>query len=349
MGGLLVNAMMKSALFTFTLAGLLTSGCDREAAPRVDDPDSIPATVRVQTLVARPLDVTEEVLGTVRATLHARLEAKVSGSILDMRVTPGQEVRTGDLLLRLDLPEGRAQLDQALALQSRATNDLRRYRALLERNAVTQAEFDAIQSGARVAEAAVAEAESMLAYADVLAPFDGVITRKLADVGDLAAPGRSLLEMEDPTTLRLESNVGEALIDRIQVGQTLLVHIANQAGPLPATVSEKAPTADPVSRTLVVKLDLPPTPGLRSGLFGRVRVPVGTSERLILPASAVIRRGQLEYVFAAVEGRARLRLVRTGARRGDEVVLLSGAAEGDQVVVSGVTGLRDGRRLNIQP
>ena len=109
------------------------------------------------------------------------------------------------------------------------------------------------------------EAKTMLDYTLIVAPFDGVITRKLADVGDLAAPGKPLLQMENPDTLRLESDVPEALIDNVKLGDKLAVRIAGVASEIEGTVAEISPAADPNSRTYLVKLDLPGATGLRSG------------------------------------------------------------------------------------
>ena len=142
----------------------------------------------------------------------------------------------------------------------------------------------------RVAKAAVIEAETTLGYAKITAPFDGVITRKLADVGDLATPGKPLLEMEDTKSLRLEADVPEAIIEHLELGAKFNVRIASQPNELEGVVSEIAPAGDPNSRTFVVKLDLPPSAGLRAGQFGRVAIPVSETAALRVPASAVIER-----------------------------------------------------------
>jgi RND family efflux transporter MFP subunit len=171
----------------------------------------------------------------------------------------------------------------------------------------------------------------------------------MADVGDLATPGKPLVELEDPAALRVEAAVGEALISHVHLSQTVDVQVSNLAEPLRGTVVEIAPSADSASRTFLVKLDLPPTSGLRAGSFARVAIPIGDTEVLTVPAEAVIRRGQLEYIFVAVDGRAQLRLVKSGARHGDEVELLAGASAGDRVVVSGGSTLQEGQPLQIQP
>ncbi|MEW6156199.1 MAG: efflux RND transporter periplasmic adaptor subunit [Verrucomicrobiota bacterium] len=305
------------------------------------------ASVRVQPIAPGKHQITEEVVGTVRARTRAVLEAKISGRIERMLAAPGQAVRLNALLVQLDVQEIRARLEQARAQHEQAERDLKRYEILIEQNAITRQEFDAAQARQRVAKAGVAEAETLLGYAQITAPFDGVITRKFSDVGDLALPGKALLELEDPTALRLEADVSEALIDWIQPAQTLNVRVQKET--IGGRVAEIAPAANPATRTFLVKLDLPAWPGLRSGAFGRVAVPLGESQTLRVPVNAVVRRGQLEYIVIANAGKAQLRLVKTGKMHGMEVELLAGATAGERVVISDPTMLRDGQPLQIQP
>ena len=329
------------------LAALVLNGCGRK--PGGNPADFLPAVI-VQAQIAESKNrvATEEVVGTVHARLHSVIEAKVSGKIEQMLVVPGQNVKAGELLVQLDAREVQAQLDQALAVRQQAENDLKRATDLIQQKILSPSEFDAAQSKFRVTDAAAAAAKTLLGYTKVAAPFDGVITRKDADVGDLAAPGKSLLEMEDARDLRLEADVPEALVDKIALGDKLPVRVGVQETNLEGTVSEIAPSADPNSRTFLVKLDLPPASGLRAGQFGRVAVPVGETSALRVPATAVLQRGQMELVFVVANGHAQLRIVKTGKRVGDEVELVSGVDAGEQVVTVGTATLTDGQPVEIK-
>lgn len=337
-----MNLIGSWAFIVLLAAAVMFSGCSRqhEAPVGVNLPT---ATVRVQTIQNATQPAFEEVMGTVQAKLRATIEAKVPGRIDTMPVSLGQTVKAGDLLAQLDVREVRAKLDQAKASREQAERDFDRISALLEKQAVTQAEYDASQARYSIAKAAVDEAESMLAYARVVAPFDGVITRKLADVGDLAMPGKPLLEMENPSALRFVADVPDAISDRVKAGAHLAVKIGNERGPIEGEVSEIAPAADPINRTLQVKLDLPPTPGLRSGQFGRLAVPLSEASTIQVPVSAVVQRGQMEIVFVVKDQKAQLRLVRTGKRFADKVELLSGVSPGEEVIVEGAQTITDGQ------
>jgi len=325
--------------------GLLGCGKKHEPAGATSLPT---ATVRAHTVESKKRVATEEVVGTVRAKLRSVIEAKVSGKVDQMLVVPGQQVKTGELLAHIDAREVQARLDQAVALKQQAEADLKRFASLLEQKILAQAEYDNAQAKARVAQAAVVEAEALLGYTKVVAPFDGVITRKHADVGDLATPGKPLLELEDPHTLRLEADVPEAVVSKVALGDKLTIRIAALESELEGVVSEIAPTSDPGSRTFLVKLDLVPKPGLRAGQFGRVAMPVGETLALRVPAGAVLLRGQMEIVFVVGDGHAQLRLVKTGKRFGDEVELISGVSAGEKVAVEGVASLVDGQRVEVK-
>jgi RND family efflux transporter MFP subunit len=236
-----------------------------------------------------------------------------------------------------------------VAVRQQAEADLKRLASLYEQKILSPAEFDSAQARARISTASLAEAETLLGYTKVTAPFSGVITRKYADVGDLATPGKPLLEMEDSTALRLEADVPEAVVGKLKLGDKLPVRISALENGLEGIVSEIAPAADPNSRTFLVKLDLPNVPGLRAGQFGRVAMPVGETSALRVPISAVVQRGQMEIVFVVSDGKAQLRLVKTGKRIGDEVELVSGVSAGEKIVTENAAGLIDGQPLTVKP
>jgi RND family efflux transporter MFP subunit len=337
-----------ASALTIALALLCSSGCHQ----KVESPSSenlSPALVRLQRVESKNHAATEEVVGTVKAKLHASIEAKVSARIEKMLVAPGQTMRAGEMLAQLDGREIQARLDQALALREQFGRDSERLRRLLTENAVSRQEFETVESRYHVATASVTEAQTMLAYTKIVAPFDGVVTRKLADVGDLASPGRALLEIDDPKALRLEADVPEALIQRVQLGAKLGVRGASQGDTIVGVVSEIAPVADPASRTFNVKLDLPAGASLRAGQFARVTVPLSETKALTVPISSVVQRGQMELLFVAVNKRAQLRLVKTGKRIGEDVEVVSGITPGETVVCEDANQLRDGQPVEAKP
>lgn len=339
--------MKQILLLIFLVPGFFVAGCRKPAGTDRAELSSVP--VRVLTVLRQSRAATEDVVGTVRPKLSAVIEAKVSGRIEQMLVVPGQSVKAGERLVQLDAHEIQSRLDQAAAARQQAESDFERASDLKAQKILSQSEFDSAQSRFRMASAVEAEAKTMLGYTEMLAPFDGVITRKLADVGDLAMPGKPVLQIENPDTLRFEADVPEALIGNVKLGDRLAVQIATLTNELAGVVAELAPAADPNSRTSQVKLDLPSVSGLRSGQFGRVAVPVGEVSELRVPVSAVVQRGQMELVFVVSAGHAQLRLVKTGRTVAGEVEIVSGLDSGEQVVVESLAGLADGQPVTAKP
>jgi RND family efflux transporter MFP subunit len=324
-------------------------GCGSKAQKNNASVSNLPVVpVQVQTVENKSRRMTDEVVGTVRAKRHATLEARLSGRIAEMPVSLGDAVQKGQVIARLDAAEVAARLEQARASLDEANRDWKRVSALFAQQSVTRAEYDAAQTRRQIAQAAVAEASAMMSYVDITAPFNGVVTKKWADVGDLAAPGKPLLDVEDPSALQFLADVPDTLVGNLKPGDQLAVRIGADTNEMAGTVAEISPAADPGSRTSLVKLNLPEAPGLRSGRFGRVAVPVGDVTSIHAPVSAVIQRGQMELVFVVTDGHAELRLVKTGQRIGDEVEVVSGLNSGEQVVTEHASELTDGQPVTIQ-
>ncbi len=329
--------------------GLVPLASCHKAEPAKEAPTLPEVTVRVQAIEEKSHPVVEEVVGTVRARSRAAVEAKTSGRISRMLVDLGQKLKKDDLIAEIDAQEVKAQLDRAVANRDQAARDLQRYTDLLKKQVTSRQDFDNAESRFRVADAAVKEAETMKGYLQVRAPFDGVVTRRIADTGDFATPGKPLIELENPDSLRFEADVPAMLIDAVRPGQEVTVTVSSLAKPVAGRVAEIAPTADPNSRTFLVRIDLPQTAGLRAGQFGRAAIPVGESVSLRVPVDALVVRGQMEMVFIREDSRIRLRLVKSGKTIGDEVEILSGVSRGESVVSRDAGALVDGQPAKVQP
>lgn len=310
---------MKTTRILTALVVALAFGCGRHHESK----ETTGPAVNVQTVPVQLEQVadTYEAVGTVRSKTSANVSAKVMAAIREVAVRAGDTVAAGQVLAVLDDRALRAEFDQAKA-------DFDRFSALLEKQAVTRAEFDAVRARYRVAETA-------LSYATITAPFAGVVAQKLCNPGDMAAPGQPLFVIEQTDAYRLEAQVPDRLAGRVAVGQTWPVTVDATGETCAGTVAEVIPAADPASRSVTVKIDLACRQALKSGLFGRAAVPVGQRQALLVPASAVRNRGQLTYVFVAHEGRAQMRLVKTGKKTDEKLEILSGLQEGEQLIVAG--------------
>jgi RND family efflux transporter MFP subunit len=185
-------------------------------------------------------------------------------------------------------------------------------------------------------------------YAKLAAPFSGVVITKTVEPGNLATPGAPLLTIEQDGLYRLEASVDESKLASVRVSQAVEAVIEASDRKVNARVSEIVPSVDSASRTYIVKLDLPATPQLRTGMFGRAIFPLGMEKVVAIPVAALMDRGQLQSVFVVEDGVAHTRLVTTGRRTKDGVEVLSGLNVGEKLVVPLPPGLQDGARVEVR-
>lgn len=276
-----------------------------------------------------------------------------------------------------NLDEARAALAAAEADHRYAETTATRFRRLLAQELISAQEFDGVEAKRKSAEALVAQARARILSLDareaqahmrieqakaelgqarlaledtrIAAPMAGVVVEKRVEPGNLASPGQPLLVLDDPRQYRLEAMVGESAMGRVRLGAVVPVVIDSLPRPVDGRVAELIPAADPASRSVIVKLDLPADLPLRSGMFGRARFPAGERKALVVPAAAVVERGQLSSLFVVgADGVARLRLVTLGERHGERVEVLSGLTPGERIVVEGGDGLADGSRVDVR-
>lgn len=342
--------MKSSRLFLPLSALALVAGCAKHDTSAPAAAPLPPAKVRLATARAENLATVTEITGTVRPAQRAHLAAKVMGAIEAFPATLGQKVRKGDLLLKISAAEITARVTQAQAQLNVARRDLAREKDLLGKGASTADMVRGLEDRLTMTQAMVREAEVMLGYTKILAPFDGVVARKLANAGDLAAPGMPLLEIEGTADFQIEAAVPDSLASNLAPGTSLAVTIPATQTNFTGTIAEVSSAADAYARSVLAKISVPAGAAVRSGQFARVQLSGSPVRTLLAPAAAVSNLGQMERVFVAGEGnRAVLRLVKTGATRGDRVEVLSGLDDNERVVVNAPAGLREGQPLEVLP
>jgi RND family efflux transporter MFP subunit len=322
-------------------------GCTSQVQARTP-PSSPTREIRVAAAERSPQPVTIEVVGTVRSAHDATLAPLISGTVTEVRVGLGSAVRAGQLLVRISARDVDARLEQSRAVSTRAARDRDRALALKQLGAITDAQYEAALSEWNLASARDAEASAVAERTVVRAPFAGVITSKLANVGDAALPGRPLVTLETPAAKRFEAMIPESASGTLEEGQVVPVRIERLERELEGRIAEIQPASDDGTRSRLVKIDLPVTPGLRSGEFGRVLLASGREVEVTVPTAAVIRRGQLETVFVVDSGVARLRLVRCGHERDGRVQISSGLSGGETVALASAAELVDGQQVRVR-
>lgn len=308
----------------------------------------------------RPVAQTVAVEATVEAVKQATLGSQVAGRIVDLPVKAGDTVRAGQVLARIDaraadaaVSASRSQLAEAEANLANAKRVHERNKALAAQKFVSQAAVDQSESAYQAAlaqvEAVRANAGSAAVARDwttIVAPYAGVVGETLAEMGDMATPGKPIVTVFDPREMRAVASVPQATLAKAKLdgARVDLPALATTLTPVRATV---VPLADARSHTSRVRFDLPPAEGLVPGQYARVRLPVGVATMIAVPASALLRRGEVTGVYVIDDkGAPRLRQVRTGEPVGDdEIEILAGLAAGETIAANPVAaGLRTAAR-----
>jgi membrane fusion protein (multidrug efflux system) len=289
---------------------------------------------------------TESAVGTVRAVHETSVASRLLARVTTVTVTAGQRVSKDEVLVALDDVDLRARLRQAeaavtgaKAVRDQARIEYERIKELVAKESAAKIEWDRVQTALSAAEAdllraeeAVNEAGTFLSFATIRSPIDGIVIDKKIEVGDTVTPGQTLATVLDPTHMQLVASVRESLTRRLRVGQTIGVHLDALDKTCEGQISEIVPEAESASRTFSVKATGPCPPGIYSGMFGRLLIPLDEDAVLVVPRAAVRRVGQLDLINVAEQGAVQRRAVQLGRTFGDHIEVLSGLREGEQVV-----------------
>lgn len=361
---------LRKMLFTGVVAGTLLMGaCSpaHEAGPVVR-----PEVSGVQVDQVRVTSVPEsyETTGTVVPRSSSTISSRVMGSVTSLLVKEGQPVKAGQLLLTIDDRDLREKvraaeeahneavhaLESARKEEDLATKTYERYRNLHDEKAITTQELDNVAARANQAlhsvqqieamvkrtEASLQEARIFLGFSRVTSSIDGIVTGKMIDVGSMASPGVPLLQLEDRASRLVEAGFEERILNSVREGMEVRVRVPSNAEETAGKIVEVVPTVDPRTRTFVVKIEVPGL-DMRTGQYGTVRFQSGTRDLLLVPASAIVTRGQLTGVFRVDENdHVIYRLIRAGRPYGEMVEVLSGLAAGDTIIVGNLDRAVDG-------
>lgn len=323
---------------------LLAVGCGgSKEAEKVPGKNPVPVSTGV--VLAKSQLVDRILPGTVRSVERATLSARMVAGIESVDVIIGSQVHSGDLLVILDASEVSAQLAQAQANLDRLRRTYQRETELVSRGATSAETARDLADQLRVAEAALEEIRIMNSYTRILAPFDGVVTHRHVEPGDMAMPGMPLITLQGLKVMEAEIRVPESL-PGLRTGSNVSVWIAERE--LIGALVEFSPAADPATRTHLARIALPVDDEIHVGKFVRAAWPRGEENLLMAPLDSISSFGQMERVYVVENGKAELRLVRTAGKSGDGWIIQSGLKDGEIVVVNPPVGLRDGDPVIIE-
>ncbi len=286
--------------------------------------------------------------GTVRSRLAVKIAPKLNARIVEVLVHPGDRLKKGDVIARLDDRDLRAAYNAAnaahIAAQAQAgqaRSEEKRIIELYNKQAATRQNYDAVLAQAQSAQAMANQAASTAQQSKVMlgenvlyAPFDGVVGERLQEPGDMGMPGLPIITFLKPDDLRLEVAIADRCSAQIKLGMTVTVRIDVIQQRLTGTVDEITPEIDPQTRSQQIKVRLPKVNGLQHGQFAWLELGCQAEQpALLVPATSIVHYGQLQAVKVAEGQWLHVRHIRTGKEFGDQVQVLSGLHEGDTILV----------------
>jgi RND family efflux transporter MFP subunit len=327
-------------------AALFLAACGGHSSKQNSAATGLPVIqVSAGTIVEADYTMVHHLPGTVHPAERASIAARLQATVASVEVSIGQKVSKDEVLITLDAVEISARAEQAEAALAELTRNYTREKGLLAQKATTEETVRTLEDRIRQAEARLREVRTLESYTRIMAPFDGVVTEKFVRRGDLASPGMPLLTLEGKASMEVHVQVPDSL-STVKAGQDIPLMADDE--PIVGRLSEWSPAANPHSRTRLAKLSLPEEALVRSGQFVRVQWPAATRKGLWLPASARRLNGQLEQVFVIHEGKAHLRIVRTGPEDAMGYRILAGLKAGDSVVLNPPAELRDQQPVKVK-
>lgn len=349
-------------LLTLSLTAVSCSSSEEAKAPAAD---AVSVSLQQATLQTTP--ASHRYSGRVKSDNTVRLSTKVSGKIVQLSVEEGDYVSRGETVVRIKDDNLQAQkkqveagLSEARASLANTEKNYERIKALFEKESATQKELDDIatsyeMTNAKVQslEAKLSEIRDLIDYTDLQAPFNGYIVSKMASEGDLAGPGQPLVSVEKESNMKVVVTVPETQISLFNLKDTVSVDI-RAAGKMnvQGLVSSINPSGNPASRQFSVEINLPDLSngrGLKSGMFAEVGLLSSGDQKITVPETAIVERGQLTGIYTLnSNSEAVLRWVRLGENNNGTVEILSGLAPGESYVSSFDGAIREGQKVNVQ-
>ena len=350
-------------------SSLLIAGCSEKAPEHQADPANAGVEISAEWLRVQPTETEIHAWfpGSVTASRQAPVASRMSGFVRELNVDEGDSVSEGDVLLVIDpeslesqIRQAEANLGKARSALVNAREEYERFKRLFEKDAIPERQFEQVRLGLdsargdfEAAEAAVAQARSQTEYTRIEAPFDGMITERLVEPGQLANPGQPLLMLQGSEAREIRVEVDDSAFAALPPGTRTQVNYRDANAierHFQAEVLTAVSAADPVTRTHTVKLAVPASLDINPGQFVSVRVTLDQREAIVIPSTAIRQRAGIDGVFVLDEdNRARFRVVRLGREANGERAVLSGLMAGDRVVIqadghlaNGVT-VRDGQ------
>lgn len=329
---------------------LLALGCgDKQASSK--NREEKPALVNVIQATRAPVVTQQTLPGTLEALHTVHLHAQETGRILTMPYYPGDQVKAGAELIKLDDSLIRAEAQKANAAFRKAELDHKRVAQLTERKLIAEDELVRTQTSLDQARAERDALATRLQHTSIRAPFNGIISERLREPGDVVAIHQHVMTLYNPDKLIIKLAISEIFLASIAPRQKVQIRIDALGEQLHSGfVARIHPTIDPNSRQGIIEVQLSPAPrGARPGQLCRVILPAQSQILLTVPMHTIRTDTQGEYVIRVDDKNiARFVRIKTGKQIDDRIEIIDGLNDGDRVVSEGYIDLRDGKSVAVK-
>ena len=334
-------------IITFTTLALLLVGCSekKETVKEVVIPKvtvkKINSTVEKESLTYS---------GTIEADNTVSLGFSVPGRISKVYVQEGQKVNKGQLLATIDQTTYKNAFDIANAGLEQANDNFKRLNSLYQKGSLPERDFIAVKVAVAQANANKNLAAKNLADTKLYAPFSGMITAKMTEIGATAAPGVPAFTVMKTDKVYAKASITESEISKLKIGTDAKVEISSLNETFNGKVAIVNPSADAVTRTFNVKVRLDNKEDkLLPGMISNIKINTGnTVDVITVPSESIIRdASNILYVFVIKENKAIKKRVSLGSFKGNEVIVTKGLSIGDSVVIAGNKNLKDGQTVSL--
>lgn len=327
-----------------------------------DVPAQAQAPAAAHSVVYREVPDVISAEGMVEAVRQSTLAAQIQGQIVEIKVQVGDSVKAGQVLARID-PRAAEQVvsgsqSQLAEAQAGLTNAMRAYernKQLFAQNFISKAgldqavlDFKAAQARVGALQASAGQASTAKTFTTITAPYSGVVAATLVEVGDMATPGRPLMTVFDPTSMRVVATLSQSNLRAVKLQMPVQIEVPYLKRSLTAKQVTLVPLVDSRTHTAKLRLELGDATGLLPGQFARAYFATGVARKLVIPDGAVLRRSEVTAVYVLGEGdQAQLRQIRVGEAMGGLTEVLSGLREGERIALDPVkAGLFSGSSTN---
>jgi RND family efflux transporter MFP subunit len=311
------------------------------------------APLATATVELREIELTYPAEAVIEAVRQATIAAQVPGRVVEVRADAGDAVKQGQLLMRIDAREAAEGYAASQATLANAKANYERTKNLHTQKFISKAALDKAESDYKAAQAGSGAAGAAASHASIVSPLTGFVAQRHTEAGEMATPGRPLVTVYDPKGLRVTSSIPQYKLAEVRAHLRAKVEFPENGKWVDASKVEVLPAADPRTHTVTARVYLPDNqPGILPGMFARAHFVTGKAKKLLVPAAAVLRRGEVTAVYVIDEkSAARLRQVRLsepftvgGQTPGGFHEVLAGLSAGEKValdpVKAGITARR---------